>query len=167
MIAPNNELSEDLLKQSLIDARGDLFIAATSLKISPLRMQRLIQTSPALGVALEVCQTNAGNGLQAAVDSAIANRLSLYRVVGLDSLAELATMPIDENSAQNQVRFAAASRLAGETGGTIGGGETGDILRALNESYQTHAPRIKVTRERLTVEMTPESPVQGQTIQAE
>ena len=156
MITPNSELSEDILKTALIEARGDLFIAATSLRISPIRMQRAISLSPLLSVALGECQKNVAsdsNTLSAAVDSAIAQRLAVYRVVGLDSLAELATMPIDENSAQNQVRLAAAARLAGSPEHSSGGGEMGDIMRSLNDAYHANAPRIRVTRERMTVEV--------------
>lgn len=154
MITPNSELSDELLKTALIDARGDLFIAATSLKISPIRFQRMIQTSPALGITLEECRKTGGAAVPAGVvEQAIAERLSAYRVVGLDSLYDLATMPIDENSAQNQVKLAAAARLAGSPEHSTGGGEMGEIMRALNTSYHENAPRIRVTRERMTVEV--------------
>jgi hypothetical protein len=159
LITPNSELSEDLLKQSLIDARGDLFIAATTLRISPLRMQRLIQAAPVLSVALSAIldapeESKSHPAFSQIVEQAIAERVSAYRVVGLDSLYELATMPISENSANNQVKLGAAANLVGSTANNVGGNEMADTLRALNEAYNISAPRIRITRERLTVDMS-------------
>lgn len=157
MITPNSELTEESMKTALVEARGDLFIAATSLSISPLRMTKYIQASSALAVVMDECQA-AGRDtpmqkLHANVEAAIQQRVSIYRVVGLDSLAELATMPINVNSAQNQVKLAAAARLAGSQEHSAGSGELGETLRALNDAYHSHAPRIKVTRERLSIEV--------------
>ena len=86
----------------------------------------------------------------------VERRVALYRVVGLDSLHELATMPIDANSAQNQVRLAAAARLAGPTEGGLAGGDMAETLRHLNEQYQKESPRLRVVRERTTIETIPE-----------
>lgn len=152
-------VTQDSIKEALIEARGDLFTASQSLSITAIRMDRAIQVSPMLQqVVAELWNARkdpayeraSSQELQILVD----RRLALYRVVGLDSLAELATMPIDANSAQNQVRLAAAARLAGSTEGAGGGGEVGDILRQLNEAYQASAPRIRLTREKLTVEVS-------------
>lgn len=87
--------------------------------------------------------------------SAIEKRVSLYRVTGLDALHDLAAMPIDANSAQNQVKLAAAARLAGGLEGGGSGGEMAETFRELQQLYQQHAPRLRVIRERTTVEISP------------
>lgn len=79
----------------------------------------------------------------------------MYRVVGLDALHDLATMPVDTNSAQNQVKLAAAARLAGETGGGGFGGDLAETLRTLNDEYLQQAPRLRIVRQTLTVEVSP------------
>ncbi len=158
-------LTENGIKQALLDAGGDLFVASQLLEITALRLERCIRTSAALQVAHdEILKANAHGEPYAKrsldnLNEAIQHRLSLYRVVGLDSLAELATMPLDANSAQNQVRLAAAARLAGEAQPTIGGDSLADTLRLLNEQYHQQAPRIRVVRERMMVEMTPASEI--------
>lgn len=82
-------------------------------------------------------------------------------MVGLDALHDLAAMPIDENSAQNQVKLAAAARLAGGLEGGGVGSEMGEAFRELNQLYQQNAPRLRVIRERTTVEMMPAEHVVG------
>ncbi len=144
------------MKDALIEARGDIFIASQFLGITALRLNRAIQVSPVLQTTLDALQ-ECGEGVsQTAIHAAIEHRLSLYRVAGLDALHELATMPINENSAQNQVKLAAAARLAGSPEEGAGGGEVGEALRALNELYHQQAPRLRVVRERLTVEVAPD-----------
>ena len=147
-------VTEASMKAALIEARGDLFVASQLLRVTAIRLQRAIQVSPALQACLETVKT-LGEGVSLEVIAkATDERLALYRVSGLDALHDLATMPIDENSAQNQVKLAAAARLAGavEAGGT-GGLE--EALRELNAQYVEHAPRLRVTREKLTVETIP------------
>ena len=94
----------------------------------------------------------------AALAQAIEQRVGVYRVAGLDALHDLATMSIDkENSANNQVKLAAAARLAGPTEVGGGSGDMGEIFRELRQEYETHAPRLRVVREKTTttVEMVP------------
>ena len=142
---------------ALKDARGDLFVASQMLGVTPVRLQKAVAASDELqatflaarGVKMSPeFKSATAEEFHAAVES----RLAIGRVVGLDSLIALASMPIDENSAQNQVKLAAASRLAGATDGTVGGGDIADTLRALAEQYQTEAPRIRVTRETIEIQ---------------
>lgn len=153
-------LTEGGIKDALIEARGDIFIAAQLLGVTALRIDRSIRVSPLLQVTQESIQSNldavSASSQRIAkeqLNTAIESRLSLYRVVGLDALHDLAVMDHGDNSALAQVRLGAASRLAGSTEGLNGGGEIGDALRSLNELYHREAPRIRVVRERLTVEM--------------
>ena len=144
------------MKASLIEARGDIFVASQLLGITALRLNRAIQLSAVLQATLDAT-TTAHKGLsKESLNEAIEQRLGLYRVAGLDALHDLATMPLDDNSAQNQVKLAAAARLAGTPEAVGGGGEVGEALRELNQLYHQHAPRLRVVRERLTVELAPD-----------
>lgn len=143
------------MKDALIEARGDIFIASQFLKITALRLNRAIQLSPLLQATLDATTTTHKGLSRESLNEAIEQRVGLYRVAGLDALHELATMPLDPNSAQNQVKLAAAARLAGPPEGGAGGGEVGEALRALNELYHQHAPRLRVVRETLTLEVGP------------
>jgi hypothetical protein len=151
-------LTEENIKFALIEARGDLFIASQMLGVTALRLHRDVQLSLVLQATLDECSKFAKRDVSKdQLQRAVETRLAVYRVVGLDALHDLATMPIDSNSAQNQVKLAAASRLAGEVGTGSTGNEIAETLRALNDEYHKHAPRIRVTRERMTVETLPPS----------
>lgn len=150
--------TDENAKEALIQARGDLFVASQMLGITAVRLNRAIQVSDSLRATVaELRSRDKGEGvsdddLRKAIDA----RISLYRVAGLDALHDLATMPIDSNSAQNQVKLAAAARLAGTSEQGGGGGELAETLRELNRQYAETAPRIRVVRERLTVETVPQ-----------
>jgi len=145
------------IKQALVEARGDIFVASQLLGVTAIRVQRALDVSEELqNTYLEVRRVKASpeyaratlEEFQAAVDL----RLSVYRIDGLDALHELAVMPIDAtNSANNQVKLAAAARLAGTNEGGSMGGEIADTLRSLNEMYHREAPRIRVTRTEIEI----------------
>lgn len=161
-VQPYELLTEDGMKHALIEARGDIFIASQLLKVTAIRLNRAIQVSPLLGAVLEETK-HAGKGVSdKQIEEAVRARVGLYRVAGLDALHDLATMPIDENSAQNQVKLAAAARLVGESGVGQSSGELEGIFRELRETYQSEAPRLRVVRERTTIETIPERLVADQ-----
>lgn len=147
-------LTEATAKQALIEARGDIFVASQLLGLTAVRLNRAIQVSPILQAAVDAIPKLSKGASESAIEDAIQSRVALYRVAGLDALHDLATMKIDANSAQNQVKLAAAARLAGsvEQGG---GSALEETLRELNKSYAENAPRLRVIRERLTVETLP------------
>lgn len=155
-------VTESGMKAALIEARGDIFVASQMLGVTALRLNRAIQVSATLQATVDTLAQNQKEVSTSSIDRAIAERLAIYRVAGLDSLYELAMMPIDENSAQNQVRLAAAARLAGSPEASGGGGDLAEALRDLNQLYQTNAPRLRVIRERLVVEVgSPDTPPLG------
>jgi len=141
------------MKVALIEARGDIFVASQRLNITALRLNRSINASPILQAALEISGSSAKRATDKQIADAIEERIQIYRVTGLDALNDLAAMPIDENSAQNQVKFAAAAKLAEGIGGVSSSGDMEGILRELRETYQKEAPRLRVIRERTTVEV--------------
>ena len=146
--------TEENAKRALIEARGDIFVASQLLGVTSIRLSRAIGVSVVLRATVESIPKAQANASRSDINAAIEERLALYRVSGLDALHDLATMPIDENSAQNQVKLAAAARLAGglEPGGF--GGEMAETLRELQSLYQQNAPRLRVIRERTTVEIS-------------
>lgn len=78
-------------------------------------------------------------------------RMAAYQIDALDAIHELATMEISNNSAQNQVKLAAARLLANideQPKAPQDGGIEG-TLRQLNDAYHKDAPRIRSIRERV------------------
>lgn len=151
-------LTDANIRLAIIESRGDLFVASQLLGITALRLDRAIRASDGLQTLfLATQQTKTDPAFDSAASEAfereVQRRVALYRVAGLDALHELATMPIDENSAQNQVKLAAAARLAGPNEGAGSGGDIAEALRYLNAQYHEHAPRIRVVRERTTLEI--------------
>ncbi len=154
-------ITEQSIKEALIEARGDIFIAGQLLQVTAIRIQRAIQVSAVLQATQDaIPKISKGLPLEQLRD-AVEQRLTLYRVVGLDALHDLAAMPIDANSAQNQVKLAAAARLAGETASAGGSGEFEATLRELNQAYQQTAPRLRVIREKTTIETIPAERIVG------
>lgn len=150
------------MKAALIESGGDLFVASQLLKITALRLDRAVGLSELLQTTLASLRENKRTGLSMeALQADIDRRMAVYRVVGLDALHDLAAMPIDINSAQNQVKLAAAARLAGGLEGGASGGEMGEALRELNQLYQANAPRLRVIREKTTIELSPAERVVG------
>jgi len=155
-------LTEPAIEKALIEARGDLFLASQLLgHVTVTRLDRAIRLSGRLQTAFlaieEACQDpEYARRTAEQVEQDVARRLALYRSDGLDALHEIATMPLSENSAQNQVKLAAAARLAGgsESGPQDSGIES--TLAALNQAYHQAAPRIKSVRERIITFDTPE-----------
>ena len=123
------------------------------LNITAHRLNRAIQISATLQATVDSIQEIGKGVSEAAIKSAVESRIALGRVAGLDSLIDLASMPIDENSAQNQVKLAAAARLAGGLEHATTGGAMADTFKELAELYQQHAPRVRLVRERVSVEI--------------
>ncbi len=151
------QLTEDGIKAAIIEARGDIFIASQLLRVTAIRLDRAISVSPVLQTVMETVRQSkpSPSVSNEELSAAVERRIAIYRVAGLDALHDLATMEIDANSAQNQVKLAAAARLAGPTEGSSGGGELAETLRELQKSYAAEAPRLRVIRERTTIETLP------------
>lgn len=152
-LKPN--LTEPAIERALIDAKGDLFLAAQLLgHVTVIRLDRSIRVSPRLQtvfLAIQEAKTDPEYERRTAecIESGIQRRVSLYRAEGLDALHVLATMPLSDNSAQNQVKLAAATRLASGTESGQQGSEIESTLAILNQSYHAAAPRIRSVRERI------------------
>jgi hypothetical protein len=145
------------IERAILSAQGDLFVAAQLLgHVTVLKLDRAIRADERLQqVYLTVKQVKAlpeyDKASQEALEVEITRRLSIYRSDALDALHELATMPVDANSAQNQVKFAAAAKLAGGMGERESSTGIEQTLRELNESYHREAPRMKITRTQVEI----------------
>lgn len=150
-------LTDESMKSALIEARGDIFVASQLLGITALRLDRALSISPLLQAVLEECRKTLPKNqvTEEHLREAVERRIALYRVTGLDALHDLAAMPLDANSAQNQVKFAAAAKLVEGVSGGSSSGELEGIFRELRETYQQEAPRLRVIREKTTVEVMP------------
>src|ERR1700693_3128248 len=98
---------------------------------------------------------SSNKGLERVVDSAfealVLKRMELFQCDALDALHDLAMMPITKNSAQNNITYLAACRLAGSTTDERGkkGPDLMQTLNALNEKFHGTAQRIKEVRARI------------------
>lgn len=149
------------IEKALIDAHGDLNIASQLMgHVTVAKLHRSIRVSDrlqAVFLAIEQAKTlpEFDRISTEQLEQEIARRLVLYRSDGLEAIHELAVMPIGDNSAMAQVKLAAASRLAGPTNDQGKSTEIEETLRELNERFHTEAPRIRLTRERTTLEVMP------------
>lgn len=150
---PAPSFNEDNIRKALIDAQGDLFVAAQLMgHVTVMALNRAIRACEPLQrywmtlqavKALPEYDRASTEQLQAE----ITRRLTFYRADALESLHQMATMEA-KDAGEYQVKLAAASRLAGPSSGEGDHGkiELAETLRALNERYQTEAPRIKMIR---------------------
>lgn len=154
-IAP--AFNEANIEKALIDAQGDLFVAAQLLgHVTMLKVDRAVRASDrlqAVFLAIKDVKREYDRISQERLEQEIARRMTFYRADGLEALHQLATMSIGENSAMAQVKLAAAARLSGAMD-RESSSELEETLRDLNDQYHRNAPRIKVTRQTI-VEMSP------------
>ncbi len=152
-LKPYQCMTEASIKDALIEARGDIFVASQLLGITSIRLHRCVQVSAELLATLDELSRVRGEALAPDVlRKCIDERVTLYRVVGLDTLHELATMSHGDNSALAQVRLAAAARLAGVNAEASVGTEGESVMRELNDAYQKTAKSIKYIRETMVIE---------------
>lgn len=162
--------SEANIEKAIVDARGDVFLAAQLLgHVTTLKVHRAIRSSErltAVYLAIEqVKQLPEFDRISTErLEQEISSRIVIYRSDALAALHDLATMPISgDNSAQNQVKLAAAARLAGSAGPRGEASELEETLRDLNEQYQVDAPRIKITRQTsIEIERSSEKVIEGE-----
>ena len=132
-------LDEQIIEKALITYRGDIFQAAASLGKNVRMFNLAIRQSTYLQkAALAIEQAAVIPEYEALTakqfEAAIRERLTAYRIDGLDALHELATMSHAGDPEMAKVKLQAASKLAGtEEGQHSGASEMSDVLRALND----------------------------------
>ena len=140
------------IKEALEKANGDMHLAAHELGCRVGELDRVIRMSKTLPKFFRsLKRVNDDKYMSAsltAIENEIVRKTAIYRSEAQDEIYKLATMPVSENSAQNQVKLLAAVKLY-ETGQTSMGREIDGVLAALNDSYHQNAPRIRSVRERI------------------
>lgn len=167
--------NEANIEKALLDARGDIFLAAQLMgHVTALKLDRDIRASERLrAVYLTIEQVKADPDYdrlsQERLEAEISRRMTMYRSDALDAMHALAVMPVGDNSAMMQVKLSAATKLSGGVEHAEANDDMGSVMRELNERYHKEAPRLKVTRERMTVEVLggAEMPIEGSARQVE
>lgn len=155
------QFTEDNIEAALMQAQGDLNVASQLMgHVTVAHLDRAIRRSDRLqNVFLTIKQVKSlpeYDRLSAEqLELEIQRRLVIYRSDAIESIHKMATMDFKDNSAMAQVALSAAARLAGTVGGVDTHSDVDQTLRELNERFHTEAPRIKLTRERTTIEFAP------------
>ena len=90
-------------------------------------------------------------------------RMNFYKTEALEAMFDLAMIDmalVEKNSTLGQIKFAAASKLAGVLPGesSAPGTPLDNVLKELNERFHSTAPRIKRIRE-ITFEDSPQEQI--------
>ena len=145
------KISEDSIKQALLDSRGSLFIAARYLGCGTGELDRYIRSSEELQVYASqikaVKSTAEYSAMSARQFEEELDQLTMaYKVDGLKVIHDIA-MGDAANAADRKVKLDAAIALRGGETISRGGGELEGVLSELNKLYQNHAPRITQIRQ--------------------
>ncbi|WP_146229985.1 hypothetical protein [Paraburkholderia tropica] len=145
-------ISEKSIKDALTEAKGDIFLASTTLDCTARELDGYIRASAELqqfAAAIDTVKSDAAYARMSAeqFESRLADLSRAYRVVGLEELHGLATMNHKDSAAMAKVKLQAAIALRG--GSSVSGGdrEIEHALAELNQLYHQNAPRIKEIRQ--------------------
>lgn len=150
--------NEANIEKCLLEAQGDLFITSQMLgHVTVAKLLNSIRAVPRLQATFLTIQKvkalpEFDRISQEQLEVEVQRRMTLYRADALDSLHELAMMPIDPNSAMMQVKLSAAARLAAGVNERESSSELETTLRELNDDFHKNARTVKVMRE--TIEIT-------------
>lgn len=145
-------ITEKKIKQALTEARGDLFLASSTLDCTPRELDGYIRASAELqqfAAAIERVKVDPAYSRMSAeqFENELADLTRAYKVVGLEQLHELATMDAGDNAAMAKVKLQAAISLRGGEQRVAGDREVEHALTELNALYHANAPRIKEIRQ--------------------
>ena len=151
------DISENNVKESLLKARGDIFIASSYLSITPRELDRYIRTSDELQLftgSIESVKQNAeydklsNEQFKRQLD----NKTKSFKLDALDVIYDIATMDqgsigeIPMTAAMYEVKLKAAIKLRGNDDEKSVNNDHLNILTELNNQYLQTAPRIKSIR---------------------
>lgn len=143
-------ISEQIIRDSLTVAKGDLFLASSYLGVTGRELDGYIRASEDLqGFVAAIAKVKRDPLYDKMSADQFTDELDRMtrgmRVEALDVIHELATMPFGESAAMAEVKLKAAVQLRGAADAPITGGQTA-VLQELNLLYQQAAPRIKSVR---------------------
>ncbi|KVN18202.1 hypothetical protein WT09_11390 [Burkholderia stagnalis] len=145
-------ISEQGIKDALVDAKGDIFLASTTLDCTAQELDRYIRASVELqqfAAAIEKVKIDPAYSRMSAeqFENELADLTRAYKVVGLEELHGLATMDHKGSAAMAKVKLQAAISLRGGEQRVAGDREIEHALSELNQLYHQNAPRIKEIRQ--------------------
>lgn len=145
-------ISEQSIKDALVDAKGDIFLASTTLDCTAQELDRYIRASAELqqfAAAIEKVKIDPAYSRMSAeqFENELADLTRAYKVVGLEELHGLATMDHKGSAAMAKVKLQAAISLRGGEQRVAGDREIEHALSELNQLYHQNAPRIKEIRQ--------------------
>lgn len=145
-------ISEEYIKTALTEARGDIFLASSTLDCTPQELDRYIRASgelQAFAAAIEKVKIDPAYSRMSAeqFESRISDLTRAYKVVAIEELHGLATMNHKGSAAMAKVKMQAAIALRGGQQQAAGDREIENALAELNQLYHANAPRIKEIRQ--------------------
>lgn len=152
-----SELTEGIVRDALVECKGDLIATSRHLSIRPGRLNSYVRTVPALKItAAAMEQVKASpeydSMTTATFKAEIEAVLTPMQYDALEEIYDLAMMGHNGNPGLAEVKLKAAIHLRGPTDQPRAPDSDG-LFRELNQLYQQNAPRIKGIRTTLTVEM--------------
>ncbi|WP_124573247.1 MULTISPECIES: hypothetical protein [unclassified Burkholderia] len=145
-------ISEESIKTALTEAKGDIFLAASTLDCTAHELDGYIRASTELqgfAAAIEKIKVDPAYSRMSSeqFEARIADLSRAYKVVGLEELHGLATMDHKDSAAMAKVKLQAAIALRGGEQRAVGDREIDLALSELNQLYHQNAPRIKEIRQ--------------------
>ena len=145
-------ISEQGIKDALTEAKGDIFLASTTLDCTAQELDRYIRASAELqtfAAAIEKVKIDPAYSRMSVeqFENRLADLSLAYKVVGIEELHKLATEPHKGSAAMAKVKLQAAIALRGGHQQTAGDREIEHALSELNTLYHQNAPRIKEIRQ--------------------
>lgn len=145
-------ISEDYIKTALTEARGDLFLAASTLDCTAQELDRYICASAelqAFAAAIERVKVDPAYSRMSAeqFEGRVQDLTRHYKVVAIEELHKLTTMDPKGSAAMAKVKLQAAIALRGNQQMAVSDREIEHALAELNQLYHQNAPRIKEIRQ--------------------
>ena len=148
----DGKITEAGIKTALIEAKGDIFLAACTLNCTAQELDRYIRASAGLqnfAAAIETVKIDPAYSRMSAeqFENELADLTRAYRVVGLEELHGLATMDHAGSAAMAKVKLQAAIAIHGGRQQQGDDREVEHALSELNQLYHQNAPRIREIRQ--------------------
>ena len=147
------EVNEAEIRARLGEARGDIFLAASMMGISPTELNAYIRASESLqAAALAIDGVKEDPNWRRMSHHQFADRLAQlsmeYRVHGLEVIKEISDVTgWEEDARMARVKLKAAELLRGVEFHVDHNGGSDSVLRELDEAYRAHAPVVSRIRE--------------------
>ena len=142
-------ISEEMVRSAIIATKGDLFIAASYIGVTPRQLDSFIRGSQDIQLLVaSVNEIKRDDDYHKISVEQFENRLEdmtrAYRIDALKEIHKLAMMSFD-SAALAEVKLKAAIQLRGTQSDTRSDNNTA-IMAELNQLYHQSAPRIRSVR---------------------